>query len=143
MQQSASWIFEPKITDVEDRAKPLVIALCQIEVGLEPHYACIGERSFVEVVEAIDNTHDRHDVQVDLPQEPCFQLLVDGNFFGVTAVSNNLQRLVRVLQVVQVRDLSASFKLARAQFSLYHIGRVETVVPPLLVVRCHHAVEGN
>ena len=34
-----------------------------MDVGLESHYASVGERGFIEVIEAIDDAHDLMNVK--------------------------------------------------------------------------------
>lgn len=125
LQQAVGRVLPEEVAKVEHGGDPAVLLAVEAQVGLEAHDGGVGDGGLVEVVEAVDEAQERHQVPVDLAQEAA--LVVGGQLDGLAGLG--LEDAQGVVGVVSIGMLEAEVArgLVGGLFKVGH-GQAEMVV---------------
>ena len=87
-------------TEVEHAPQPLIIVTLQADILLDPHDTRIGQGCLVEVIEAVDDAHQWHNMKIDLADKSLVCSLIDVYDFPIVSLEcfHCLVCIMRVLQ---------------------------------------------
>lgn len=125
LQQAVGWVLPEEVSEVEHGTDPAVLVTGQPDICFQAHNRSIGHGGLVEVVEAVDQAQQGHEVPVDLPQQLALVLRGELDDLAVLALED-LEGLVGIVAVGVLED--------RAGF-LVSAGRDGAVLGGLLDVR--------